>query len=131
MQKYLTTIILVAVLSGCSFCSHDESHYYEMATALTKLSAAIESTVRYKNPPAGLSDQELIDLSVQHDPSLAKPFADYTVKVLAQDRHAILLVCSDASSSILEDLGCTKELDQHRWQNGGSCQFTLTTDQCP
>lgn len=131
MGKYLTTIVILAVLSACTLSSHDDSHYYEMATALTKLSAVVESAVRYKHPPAGLSDQELIAFSVQHDPSLAKPFADYTVKVLANNRHAILLVCSDASSAILEDLGCTKELDQHRWQSGGACQFTLTTDRCP
>jgi hypothetical protein len=47
---------------------------YIKASALTKLSAAVESTVRYKNPPTGLDDRELLALSTRHDPALLDNF---------------------------------------------------------
>ena len=48
----------------------DREEMYIKASALTKLSAAVESTVRYKNPPPGLNDRELLTLATRHDPAL-------------------------------------------------------------
>lgn len=130
MGRYLSVLLFLVGLSACEVTSHTNDEYYELATALTKLSAAVESAVRYKNPPKGLSDQELIAFSVQHDPSLTDAFDGYVVKASMQDRHALLLVCEDESLALLEDLGCSKELDSHRWKEPGECQFALSAQQC-
>lgn len=101
-----------------------------LGSALTKLSSTVESTVRYKNPPVGISDSDLLILSTQHDPRILEPFSDYTIRVLNQDRHAVVLVCNkEGKSALLEDAGCSPELDKHLWKEQPSvpCQFSLST----
>jgi hypothetical protein len=48
----------------------DSEEMYIKDSALTKLSAAVESTIRYKNPAPDLSDSELLALATKHDPIL-------------------------------------------------------------
>ena len=130
MRKLFFTLPLFAFLVGCSICPPPERDYYKEGIALSKLSAAVESTVRYKNPPKELSNEDLLELSTQHDPSLRKPFEHYLVKILSENRHAILLVCLDEETAILEDAGCTKELDKHHWKESAPCQFSLDSNIC-
>ncbi len=104
------------------------------AAQLTKLSIAVESTVRYKNPPAGLDDQELLKLATRHDPQLLDNFSDYKVRVLVVERHSEVLVCTqDERRGLLEDAACTVAFDQHLWKDSGKpCAFTLDTKTaCP
>lgn len=98
------------------------------ASALTKLSAAAESAVRYKNAPEDLTDRALLQWATTHDPALLAPFSAYTLKVLRQDHHAVVLVCTeDGTIALLEDAGCTAELDRHRWRDmpGAVCGFSI------
>ena len=104
------------------------------ASQLTKLSTAVESTVRYKNPPAGLDEKGLLKLATQHDPQLLDNFSDYKVRVLVVERHSTVLVCTqDEKRGLLEDAACTVAFDQHLWKDSGSpCEFTLNTKTtCP
>lgn len=101
---------------------------YSLASSLTKLSSAVESTVRYKAKtiPSGISDKELLVLATKHDPKLLKPFNNYTVKVSQKNRHAIVLVCTkDGKRALLEDAGCSREMDKHLWKSSSSCRFRL------
>jgi hypothetical protein len=94
----------------------DREEMYIKASALTKLSAAVESTVRYKNPPTGLDDRELLALATGHDPALLDNFKGYTVRVLRQSRHSVVLVCdATGNRGLLEDAGCSGPMDRHRW----------------
>lgn len=113
----------------------DAEEMMVMASRLTKLSTAVESTVRYKKPPADLNENELLQLSVKHDPQLLENFTGFKVRVLSQDRHAIVLVCSkEGGRSLLEDAGCTSAMDRHHWRDSpqSACNFTINavTD-CP
>ena len=107
---------------------------YIKASALTKLSAAVESTVRYKNPPTGLNERELLTLATRHDPALLDNFKDYTVRVLRQSRHSVVLVCDTTGTrALLEDAGCSGPMDRHRWmgEKPEPCEFTIdTTEVC-
>lgn len=131
----LKRIVLLASLfiltTGCATdgSTKNPDEMYIAASALTKLSASVESTVRYKNPPENISDEELLQLATEHDPSLMTPFSGYTVRVLREDRHAVVLVCSeDGTLGLLEDIGCTAAMDKHLWQvEGSDCNFTLTS----
>ena len=125
------TIILMSffILIGCAVTTADETEkMLTLGSAMTKLSAAVESTVRYKNPPADISDANLLVLATKHDPALLEPFSAYTVRVRQQELHAIILVCTkDGTRALLEDAGCTGKLDRHLWENQPAipCEFTL------
>ncbi len=109
----------------------EEKKMYNLASSLTKLAKTVESTVRYKKPPPGISDEELLKLATEHDPGLIEPFTGYILKVFHQSRHGIVLVCTkDSSQGLLEDAGCSAEMDKHLWQYQPSlpCEFTLTVE---
>lgn len=133
------SIVLWLVISASAGCAAvraaDSAKMYVLGSALTKLSASVESTVRYKNPPEGIGDVDLLALSTKHDPGLMEPFADYTVHVSRQDGHAIVLVCDKmGETGLLEDAGCSSEMDRHLWKETPpkSCEFTLKAkDICP
>ena len=124
-------VLLVAVLTGCATLSPEQKHAEEMltaASALTKVAAAAEASVRYGNPPENLSDAEFLQFATAHDPALLRPFSKYRLKALRQDRHAVILVCSvDGAVALIEDAGCTAQSDRHHWKliPPPSCNFTL------
>lgn len=129
MRGLLLCALAVATL-GCVSAGHssNEETMLIKASALTKLSAAAESAVRYKDAPGELTDRTLLQWATSHDPALLAPFSAYTVKVLRQDRHAVVLVCTeDGTIALLEDAGCTAVLDRHRWRDtpGAVCGFSI------
>lgn len=110
--------VAVCFTAGCATGPKrlDSEEMYIKASALTKLSAAVESTVRYKNPPPDLSDSELLALATTHDPALLENFKGYKVRVLRQDQHSAVLVCDGTGArALLEDAGCTGPMDRNRW----------------
>jgi hypothetical protein len=128
----LIIVVVVLLLSGCA-CAQVrlETKMNELGSALTKLSSAVESTVRYKEMGADLPDDKLLILSTKHDPGLLEPFHGYTLRVLRQNGHTAVLVCTeDGLAALLEDAGCTARMDQHHWkaQPAPSCEFTLDLD---
>ncbi len=124
-------VLLVAVLAGCATLSPEQKHAEEMltaASALTKVAAAAEASVRYGNPPENMSDAEFLQFATAHDPALLQPFATYQLKSLRQERHAVILLCSaDGAAALVEDAGCTAQVDRHHWKltPPPSCNFTL------
>ena len=122
----LVVIFLLLFGSACAQ-ARSETEMNELGSALTKLSSAVESTVHYKKQGANLSDDQLLFLSTKHDPGLLRPFQDKTLRVLRQDGHSAVLVCTqDGNEALLEDTGCTARMDQHRWNVRPSpCEFTL------
>ena len=134
LVSILTSTTAVFVLSFVTGCAPgprhpDSEEMYIKASALTKLAAAVESTVRYKNPPPTLDESELLTLATKHDPILLENFKDYKVRVLREERHSVVLIC-DASGrqSLLEDAGCSGPMDRHRWTGKPErCEFSIDT----
>ena len=132
----IAVTLVLAWVAGCASVSQrpNREEMYIKASALTKLSAAVESTVRYKNPPTGLNERELLTLATRHDPALVDNFKDYTVRVLRQSRHSVVLVCDTSGTrALLEDAGCSGPMDRHRWmgEKPEPCEFTIdTTEVC-
>jgi len=132
----IALMFLLLASAGCTVSRAAEAEkMYVLGSALTKLSASVEATVRYENPPEGISDKELLALSTKHDPQLLELFDGYTVKGSRQDGHAVVLVCDkDGKVGLLEDAGCSSEMDKHLWKETPPkpCEFTLTVrDVCP
>ncbi len=132
-------IFLAVFVAGCAGLPTEEQAWEEemliAASALTKLAAAAEASVRYGNPPENLSEEEFLQFATAHDPALLRPFAQYRLKALRQDRHAVILVCSaDGMIALIEDAGCTAQLDRHHWRTtpAPSCRFTIELGKaCP
>lgn len=128
--RLILMFVFVVLLSSC-FHVEDEEKLYILASALTKLSAAVESTVRYKRPPKDISDKELLVLATKHDPTLLSPFSGYAMLVKSENRHAIVLMCTtDKQKALLEDAGCSAKMDVHRWkgEKENDCIFTVNLE---
>jgi hypothetical protein len=132
-------IFLAVFVAGCAgLPTEEQAREEEMliaASALTKVAAAAEASVRYGNPPENLSNDEFLKFATAHDPALLQPFAKYRLRALRQERHAVILVCSsDGSIALIEDAGCTAQSDRHHWRAmpAPSCVFTLESGKvCP
>lgn len=128
MKRFMNALLLV-LLSTCAIAQQlDSEEMYTRAAALTKLSSAIEAFVRYENVPSNITEAEVLRLATKHDSGLLAPFSAYQLRVMQQDRHAVVLMCSaDGTRGLLEDVGCTARLDKHHWQSSKSepCEFTL------
>jgi len=123
----IIAILAVGLATACATQPSAQEMNY-LASALTKVSAAVDATARYRRPADGLSEAELLQLSTAHDPALMRPFDGLTVRVLRDGRDSAVLVCeAQGGKALLEDAGCTAKLDQHRWNSGSvdRCDFTL------
>ncbi|WP_372825893.1 hypothetical protein [Polaromonas sp.] len=132
-MKILMSLALLSALTSCA--AQDNRQMYAKASALTKLSAAVEATVLYRNPSPTLSDDELLKLVAANDPTLLKEFDGFKVRVLRESQGVVLLVCkTKADLALLEDASCTAKLDRHHWRDSAKnlCEFTLkTVEVCP
>lgn len=125
----ISAALCIAVLAACASTPEREINF--LASAMTKLSAAVDATVRFRRPADGMAEAELLRLSVAHDPALLKPFDGMTLRVLREARDSAVLLCEpNAGKALLEDAGCTAKLDRHRWNSGADrCEFTLDVEE--
>lgn len=127
--KSILITLLIITTTGCSCCiASDAEDNYTLGSALTKLTAAVESAVRYEDLPMGLNDFELLQFATKHDQQLLEPFSEYVLKTLVQNRHVDVLVCDKSGKyAKLEDAGCTSQLDRHLWKENPEipCYFSI------
>jgi hypothetical protein len=133
-QYQMVLLATVALLTGCVSQANSEK-MYEKASALTKVSSALEAAVYFDNPPEGLQDRALLEYATKHDPQLLEPFDSLTLKASYTNRHGVVLVCDEQGlEAFMQDLGCTAKLDEHYWQTAGSelCEIDHNaTAKCP
>ena len=116
-SHFIALAAFVLLVTGCATPT-SEREMNAMASALTKLSAAVDATVRYDSPPADLSDTELVRIATAHDPSLAVPFAMLDVRVQRDGQNSSVLICrARAGQAMLEDAGCTTMVERHHWKS--------------
>lgn len=131
--KSILITLLIITTTGCTCCiASDAEDNYTLGSALTKLTAAVESAVRYENPPPRLNDIELLQFATKHDSQLLGPFSGYVVKTLVQNRHVDVLVCDKSGRyAKLEDAGCTSQLDRHLWKEQPEmpCNFSIKLEE--
>lgn len=125
-----SAIVLVVLISGCMAPPEraQADEMYIKAAELRKLSVAVESTVRFKDPSPTLSDDGLLKAATAANPALLTPFAGYKLRVDRRDKHAVVLVCTPSGEkALLEDAACTGPLDVHHWQSDKPtpCEFTV------
>ncbi len=109
-------------LAGCLGAqANSDEEYFQLASALTKLSKAVDFVVSFENPSIETTSPELLKLATSNDPSLLKPFEKYSLQVIRKDSSAIILVCTkDGEYAILEDVTCSSTLERHAWQESST-----------
>lgn len=116
---------VVFLLAACASAQSERDMNY-LGSALSKLSAAVDATVRYDKPAEDVDEATLLQLSVAQDASLLQPFNGMTVRIRRQGQASAVLVCeAPGGKALLEDAGCTARMDSHRWRDETACQFTL------
>lgn len=108
---------ITIVAWGCASRALGEEAIYEKASALTKVSSALEAAVYFDEPPEGLRDRALLEMATQHDPGLLRPFDGFILKADHHMGHGVVVVCdATGEQALLQDLGCTAAIDDHLWQ---------------
>lgn len=130
MRTAALALVIASLALGPAGARADDvaDRMYSLASALTRLTSAVESAVRYKNVPPDAGDEAVLDLATKHDRSLLEPFARYRLRIQRQGRDAVVLVCSRKHAvRLLEDAGCSARLDRHHWQSTVAlpCEFTI------
>lgn len=126
----IVTAAAAAALVSCVAIrpAFDNEEMLIKASALTKLAAAVESAVRYKDAPANLSEDELLNFATAHDPELLTPFRGFKVRARRDGMASAVLICTqDEKMALIEDAGCTARSDAHHWERRPpfSCDFQL------
>ncbi|WP_319469971.1 hypothetical protein [uncultured Pseudodesulfovibrio sp.] len=123
MKKTLVCMPFVLVLlfvMGCA--SQEHQPMYSLSVELNKLTATAEGYEYYAKPDPDMDSLEFLKKATEHDPGLLTPFDGYTLKVLRQDGHVSILVCSpDGAQALLQDVGCTNKHDDHIWKQESPC----------
>jgi hypothetical protein len=127
-------IFMLLTISSCVHMQKgiDPTEMAVRASALTKLSSAMQAYVRYTDPLPDLSESALLAEGTKHDPALLANLGDYKLRLLVQDRHAVLLMCTrEGDRALLEDAGCTGTFEAHRWkQDAAPCEFSSAIKAC-
>lgn len=120
-------VVLGAALTSSA---QDAQVMYAKASALTKLSSAVEAYVLYKPLAAQVPDKELLGLATSDNEALLGEFDGLKVLIQRETEGVVLLVCSRVTgTALLEDASCTAKLDAHHWRDarGASCDFTINS----
>lgn len=130
--RFASIVALIAVFTlTATSCLHaqsiDEEELSQLSAALIKVSQAVHTTVRYKQPDPALADQALVDAATAHNPALLNRFDGYTLKARQTgDKLSSVLVCSaDGQNALAEDAGCTGATDWQAADAAQPCAFTL------
>lgn len=121
---FATTLMLITA------CVHGgnaaEKEMSEVSAALTKVSAAVHVTVRYETPVPPLADAALLDRATTYNTSLLDRFTAYALKARQVGKNSSVLVCKD-DVALIEDAGCTGELDAPIWESQPDqpCDYVL------
>jgi len=128
-------VVIAAVLSAACAAHAQIPSDEEMlinASALTKVAAAVESAVKFRDAPASLTEAELLSFATAHDPEMLEPFRGYSVRPRRVGMDTSVLLCTaDNKIGLLEDAGCSAESDAHLWKRSPSpsCDFHLNLTQ--
>lgn len=133
MQRLIETLAILTILLALGFLftrKHteqlSEQERGELAARMIRLSAAVEEYLAGLKTEPTVRGRELLEQATAHDPSLlAEAFDPYLLRVQHQDQRAVLLLCcKDGHHALMEDAGCSAELDRQVLTEV-PCRFTL------
>lgn len=129
-MKYITLIIIIILSVGCTSLTntHEPEEMADLASQLKDIAAAVDGTLKFSSDP--LTDpKKLLITAIKGDKKRLDPFKNYQLKVITQDKNAVLLLC-DQEVLLIEDAGCTAKSDLQHWQQSKvrACEVTIKTN---
>tara|TARA_R110002020_G_scaffold360574_5_gene573359 strand:- start:870 stop:1292 length:423 start_codon:yes stop_codon:yes gene_type:complete len=125
---YISVTLLIAMATvGCN--SHaqtkDPEVMYDMASKLKDIAFEVQGLVKYGDGES-LSNSELLLAAIDNDKSTLEIFGEYEISILVEGTRTALMLC-DNKVALIEDSGCTPEVDAHYWNEDKiySCDFKL------
>ena len=101
----------IVVIGSEVLCNASE----DLVAPLEKLTKSIQAKIRYDHSidVSKMTDKQLIAEATKNDPPLANLFVKKTLKLLRDNRHVIVLVCSpDGEKGEMEDASWTPCVDK-------------------
>ena len=98
IESTFVLLVFSAMVACATIPSENEMNY--LGSALTKVSAAVDATARFKRSADSLIGAELLQTSTAHDPGLMKPFKGYTVRVLREGKDTAVLICEPNNGQV-------------------------------
>ncbi|GKS85048.1 hypothetical protein AVMA1855_12870 [Acidovorax sp. SUPP1855] len=132
VPEKLGIVLLCCALMACS--NNQEPKMNSAASALTKLTANVEAEILYGTGAKDVSDRAVIDKAFEENPMLKPELGANDILLRRGDKGVVVLMCThDRGTSLLEDLSCTPQMDQHHWRDapGRACMFSMSPDACP
>jgi len=128
-RNFAIVLIILVTFSGCQILKpQPDEDMFAAAASMKRLSASVESSARYKDIPADLKDYDLLVKATENNPRLLNGFENYLLKAIIINKHSIVLMCDlKGERALIEDTGCTGEVDVLHWQNNTPkpCDFTI------
>lgn len=115
---------------GCSSSAnaHDPEKMADLASQLKDISAAVDGTLKFSSETYTDPQKLLLD-ALRNDKAKLEVFKDYQLKVVIQEKNAVLLLCEE-ETLLIEDAGCTAKSDLQHWQSDENliCKVTLKSN---
>ena len=129
-MKHLLCISLIVLLSGCYTPKNNNPEVMaDLASQLKDISAAIDGTLKFSSEPY-TDPHKLLLAAIKDDKSKLAPFENYQLRIVIQEKNAILLLCKE-EILLIEDAGCSAKSDIQHWQSDKNqiCKVTLKSNQ--
>ncbi|MBI2242188.1 MAG: hypothetical protein HYU59_15460 [Magnetospirillum gryphiswaldense] len=121
-------LLVLMLFLAAPACADEAARMNELAARTTLVARAVHFTVRSSTVPAELTGEDLIERATRLNPSMLDDFRDYTITAQRDGLVSSVLVCDKkAQVALIEDAGCTQEVERHSWQARPRlpCDFTL------
>ncbi|MDN3485710.1 hypothetical protein CWB58_04450 [Pseudoalteromonas sp. S201] len=130
-MKYIFLIITIILSVGCSSSAnaHDPEKMADLASQLKDISAAVDGTLKFSSETYTDPQKLLLD-ALRNDKAKLEVFKDYQLKIVIQEKNAVLLLCEE-ETLLIEDAGCTAKSDLQHWKYDENqiCEITLQSNQ--
>lgn len=123
-------MFLAISISGCNSRADtkDPEIMYDMASKLKDISLGVQGHTKYSDT-SEFNESDLLLKAVNNDLSKLEIFGEYKLRVRVDGKRSSVLLCDD-DTALIEDTGCTPEVDLHHWNSDASiqCDFIINLD---
>jgi len=134
-RSHTTSLVFITMMFFAISCTStrgangSDEELADLAQQLGYVAVAVHGLVRFGNPPADLTGEQLVIEATKDNPALLNPLSGYFVAARREGRLSSVLMCDiKRHHAVAEDAGCTSSrLDAPLWQTSldSPCSFTL------
>ena len=129
---FIAAAIIVISCTSTRGANDSDEELADRAQQLGYVAVAVDAFVKFGNPPATLTGEQLILEATRDNPDLLRPLEGYFVTARHEGRLNSVLMCDvDKRRALAEDAGCTSSrIDALLWKTTPTapCSFTLNLE---